>query len=419
MFLYSLAPNLKRSRAISTALDTPEILGLDDHPGRALHPGGTRAGASMRTLQTPTTPSPTETTEPWPLIERARAFFAAYLAEPPAAVDTLVFWCLHAWAHERATVSPRLILHGRDPRADHARALRVLGWLTPNPRLISRATSYGVLDLLARERPTLLFDDQANAILGRRDLRALVAAGARRDAMFLGRRAPGGKAPLRSCAAPLALATCLSPPADVLAHAIVLPMTPALVADGAERPAIGPPPEEVVSLRAGFETLAGRFSNRPLAPGAPLPTFLSAAARETWAPLFAFAQMIGGEAEAAMRAAASQFSAPEHLEQPTSPLALLRDIRALVGIDDQPVPSKFLVEQLTREPDSPWVACDWGNRLTPRGLAQRLARFDLKPRVVYPPNTAPFRGYKAEALLTAFARYLDDPVARTVLRREG
>ncbi len=416
MFLYSLAPNLKGSRAIPTTLDTAEILGLDDHPGRPLHPGSTRAGASIRTLQTPAAPS---STEPWPLIEQARAFIAHYLAEPPAAVDTLVFWCLHAWAHERATVSPRLILHGRDPRADHARALRVLGWLAPNPRLISRATSYGVLDLLARERPTLLFDDQANAILGRRDLRALVAAGARRDAMFLGRRAPGGKAPLRSCAAPLALATCLTPPADVLAHAIVLPMTPVLIADGAERPAIGPPPEGVAPLRAGFETLAGRFSNRPLAPGAPLPTFLSAAASETWAPLFAFAQMIGGEAEAAMRAAASQFSAPEHLEQPTSPLALLRDIRALVGIDDQPVPSKFLVEQLTHEPDSPWVACDWGAPLTPRGLAQRLARFDLKPRVIHPFNAPSFRGYRADALLSAFARYLDDPVAIALLRQNG
>lgn len=374
---------------------------------------------SVRTLQTPAAPSPSETTEPWPLIERARAFFAQYLAEPPAAVDTLVFWCLHAWAHARATMSPRLILHGRDPRADHARALRVLGWLAPNPRLISRATSYGVLDLLARERPTLLFDDAANAILGRRDLRALIAAGARRDAMFLGRRAPGGKTPFRGCAAPLALATCLAPPGDVLAHAIVVPMTPVLVADGAERPAVAAPPEEAASLRTGFQALAGRFSNQPLAPVAPLPAFLSAAARETWAPLFAFAQMIGGEAEAAMRAAASQFAAPEHLEPPTSPLALLRDIRALVGIDDQPVPSKFLVEQLTRDPDSPWFACDWGNRLTPRGLAQRLARFDLKPHVIHPGNAPSFRGYRADALLSAFARYLNDPVAIAVLRQNG
>ena len=356
--------------------------------------------------------------EPWLLIERARALIARHLAAPPAAIDTLIFWCLHAWAPPRFDVSPRLILHGRDARADHARALRVLSWLTPKARLIARATSYSVLDLLAQERATLLFDDAANAILGRRDLRALIAAGARRDGMFLGRRAPGKQTPFRSCAAPLAIATARPPPDDVLTHAIVVPLTPALVDGGAERPPIGEPPDDALALHAAFEALSRRLANEQLAPTAPLPPFLSAAARETWTPLFAFAQAIGPEADAAVRAAASQFASPEHLEPPTSPLALLRDIRRLTGIDDQPVSSTRLVEQLTRDLDSPWVACDWGSRLTPRGLAQRLARFDLKPQVIHTNNGPSFRGYKAEALVNAFARYLNDPVAIAVLRRE-
>ena len=38
--------------------------------------------------------------------------------------------------------------------------------------------------------------------------------------------------------------------------------------------------------------------------------------------------------------------------------------------------------------------------------------------MIFPPNAPAFRGYKAEALLNAFARYLDDPVAIAVLRRE-
>jgi len=349
--------------------------------------------------------------EPVELIARARALIARHLAEPPAAIDTLIFWCLHAWGHARFEVSPRLVLHGRDPRADHARALRLLRWLAPNPRLIVRTTSLHVLDLLAEAPCTLLFDDAADAILARRDMRALIAAGARRDGCFLVRRAKGA-GPFRPCAAPLALATHRTPPADVLAHAIVLAMTPALIDDGAPRPAIGEPPEEAPALRAAFQAFAERLANN-------LPSFLSASARETWAPLFALARVVGGGAEGAMRAAASQFAAPEHLEPPTSPLALLRDIRQAVGIDDQPASSKLLVEQLTRDPDSPWVACDWGARLTPRGLAQRLARFDLKPQVIFPPNAPAFRGYKAQALLNAFARYLDDPVAAALLREQG
>jgi Protein of unknown function (DUF3631) len=352
--------------------------------------------------------------EPAALVDRARALVARYLAEPPAAIDTVVFWCLHAWTHSRFDVSPRLILHGRDPRADHARALRILRWLVPNPRLIVRTTSLHVLDLLAHEAATLIFDDAAQAILARRDMRALIAAGARRDGMFLTRRAKSGAA-FRPCAAPLALATAQAPPRDVLAHAIVLAMTPALIDDGHARPSIGEPPAEALALSAAFQAFAERLANQELlAPN--LPSFLSAAARETWTPLFALARAVGGDAEAAIRAAASQFAAPEHLEPPTSPLALLRDIRRLVGIDGQPVSSTLLVELLTRDSDSPWVACDWGTKLTPRGLAQRLARFDLKPHVIFPPNAAAFRGYKAETLMNAFARYLDDPVASALLR---
>jgi hypothetical protein len=352
--------------------------------------------------------------EPAEIIARARALIARHLAEPPAAIDTIVFWSLHAWAQGRFAVSPRLILHGRDRRADHARALRLVGWLAPKARLIVRTTSLHVLDLLAEAPCTLLFDDAAHAILARRDMRALIAAGARRDGHFLVRRAKGG-APFRPCAAPLALATARTPPEDVLTHAIVLAMAPALIEDGRERPAIGEPPGEALALRAAFEAFAERFANQELVAG-DLPAFLSAAARETWAPLFALARAVGTEAEAAMRAAASQFASPDHLEPPTSALALLRDIRRLVGIDDQPVSSVSLVDELTRHPDSPWVACDWGAKLTPRGLAQRLARFDLKPQVIYPPNAPAFRGYKAAALLTAFARYLDDPVASALLR---
>lgn len=349
------------------------------------------------------------------LLQRTRALIARYLAEAPVVVDTLALWCLHTWAHAAFDVSPRLVLHGRDVRADHARALRVLAWLTPAPRLIARATASGILSLLALERATLLLDDAAGAMLHRRDMRALIAAGARRDGTFLTARTGSQDARFRRCAAPLALATTRPPPQDMLAHAIVVPMAPALVAVGERRLPLADAPPEVESLREDFEAFAQSFvqGNEPLE--ATLPPFLSTAARDTWLALFALARGIGGEAGRAVLAAASNFGVPEHLTPPTSALALLRDIRRIAGVDDAPVATRAIVDELTRDLDSPWVACDWGNRLTPRGLARRLADFDLKPQVIHPPNAAAFRGYKGDALTNAFARYLDDPVAKAVL----
>jgi hypothetical protein len=375
-------------------------------------PVGSRATPCL----TPQPPLPNP--EPPTLLTRARALFTRHLAEPPALLDTLILWALHTHAYTRFEVSPRLVLHARDPRAGHARALRVLRWLVPAPRLVARATAPLVLDLLTHEAPTLLLDDAANAILARRDMRALIAAGARADGVLLGRRTRRRDSAFRRCAAPLAIATAASPPEEMLTHAIVLPMAPALSQPGRAHVLLADPPPDALALREEFEAFAARLAAANEPPRPALPPFLASTAAETWEPLFAIAAAIGPAAEAAARAAASQFAAAEHLERPTSALALLRDVRAVTGIDDQPVASLHLIAALTREADSPWNACDWGAKLTPRGLAKRLARFDVRPQIIFPPDAPAFRGYKADALLTAYARYLADPVARALLGRE-
>lgn len=354
------------------------------------------------------------------IVAQARALLARRLSETPAFIDTLVFWSLAAWAHARFDVSPRLILDARDPRADHARALRLLRWLAPAPRLVSRTIAVHVLPLIARERPTLLLDDAAGAMLLRRDMRALIAAGARADGTFLlSRTRHDARSDFHPCAAPLALATTFAPPDEILTHAIVLPMAPNLTLSTDARDNIGAPPPEALALRPALQSLAAWAAHDTRAPN--LPPFLSAAARDTWLPLFTLAQTIGGDAPARIRAAASQLDAPDYLVGDTTPLALLRDIRAAIGIDtDADVPSKQIIDELTRVAESPWSRCDFGAPLSARGLARRLARFDLKPKVFHVKDgdgerLFTVRGYRGVALVGAFARYLADPVAIGVL----
>ncbi|MFM9865613.1 MAG: DUF3631 domain-containing protein [Micropepsaceae bacterium] len=382
----------------------------------AARPLITEAPSAITEAPPPLTPTPAQTP---PLLARARAFLARYLAEPTPALDTLILWALHTHAYARFTVSPRLILHGRDAAADHARALRLLRWLTPAPRLVARATAANVLDLIAHESPTLLFDDAANAILARRDMRALIAAGAHADGALLGKRTRKKDGAVRRCAAPLALSTATPPPEEVLAHAIVLPMAPALERQGRAREAVADPPPEALALRTEFEAVGAEIKAANAAPVLDMPAFLGPAAAEIWSPLFVCAHALGPGAEPAARIAASQLAGADHLEPPTSARALLRDIRRIMGIDGTHLPSAHIVEALTRDPDSPWNACDYGAKLTPRALARRLACFDVRPCVIYPPNAPCYRGYKADALLTAYARYLGDPVARALVRGES
>ena len=121
------------------------------------------------------------------LLARLRAFLTAHLGEPQTTIDTIALWCLHAWAYDAFDVSPRLILHASDPRADHARALRLIAWLTPSPLVVSRTIAAHLLPVIASDRPTLLLDDVGGTMPGYIDMRALIAAGAIKDGAFLGR----------------------------------------------------------------------------------------------------------------------------------------------------------------------------------------------------------------------------------------
>lgn len=386
---------------------------LDEALARALPaPFGGRAVAPL--------PGPVNTGA---MFAAARELLARYLAEPRAVIDAIVLWCLHAWrvhaeGDQSTGVSPRLILQATDARADHARALRLIAWLTPAPRIVSRAVAMHLLPAIEDERPTLLFDDVAGGILFRREMRALIAAGATRDNTFLvgahGRR----RSPWLECFAPAAVATAFRVPQDMRARAIVASMSPAPAGEARAQLDPGNPPDEVCALRAQMQAFAAEMSDKN-DPSAAMPRGLGAQARENWRPLFAAANAIGAKAlQCAIDAALGLADAEP---APASNLALLRDIRELAPVDaGTRIPTAQLIEKLCADPERPWASARRGGRkLDARDLAERLDGFGVKPRLIRMPGDEIARGYHGEELLEAFARYLNDPTARERMTRAG
>lgn len=342
------------------------------------------------------------------LFARLRAFLAAHLAEPQTTTDTIALWCLAAWAHEAFDVSPRLVLHASDARADHARALRLAAWLTPSPLVVSRTIAAHLLPVIAADRPTLLLDDAGATMLTYIDMRALIAAGALRDGAFLGartRKNPSGWSP---CFAPTAIATAARLPDDVRARAIVVPMSPP--ARDAPRAALplADPPQEVMRLRADMQRWA-KDARRALEPAAAImPANGDPTARENWYPLIALAHALGLDTRLA--AVAAMEALAEASLPVSSDLELLADVQELAGrLDaDARVPSLELLAKLVSDPERAWATAHRGRKLTPRGLAERLGRFGIKP-VVLRFGAGLVRGYRGDDLIYAFARYLREP----------
>jgi hypothetical protein len=90
----------------------------------------------------------------------------------------------------------------------------------------------------------------------------------------------------------------------------------------------------------------------------------------------------------------------------------LSDVRELAGpIDAETrIPTLELVTKLVSDPERAWATAHRGRKLTAKGLADRLDRFGLKPVMMHLPGRAGARGYRGDALIAAFARYLSDPI---------
>ena len=240
---------------------------------------------------------------PWPappslalLHAETCTFLRRYLSEPGHAIETMALWCLHAWAarRERSTVdaSPRLVLRGLDPRAEHARALRLIAWLTPAPLIVSRTIASHLLSAIEADKPTLLLDDVAGGILYRRDLRSLIAAGAARDGIFLTARNKRNESGRGQCFAPAAIATAAPLPEDLRLRSIVLPMAPATAGGARAQLTLLDPPGEALELRAKMQAWASTAGDAPAA-FSMLPHSISTAARENWAVLMDIALKVG------------------------------------------------------------------------------------------------------------------------------
>ncbi len=346
------------------------------------------------------------------LWRRLRSFVGRVLVEPSVSLDVMALWVLHCWFVEVARpffVSPRLVLRGVDARADHARALRVLSWLVPMPLIASRAIARHVLEAVAAERPTLLIEDNDGGTLYRRDMRAALAAGALCDGQFLSartKRNPTGRSP---CFTPAAIATTMTLPEDLRLRSIVVPM--AVAASAARRgPVLGAPDEEVFALRAELAAYADQAAAGLRDATGALPRHVAGPALDNWAALLSIAAQLQGDVLA--RAALAAVTFAEADVAPTSNLALLADIRALVPLGDGDaggVASAQVIERLIGDAELPWATVVRGRRLDPRALAERLRVFGVRPVTLRLGDESFARGYRNADLRAAFERYLAEP----------
>ena len=135
-----------------------------------------------------------------------------------------------------------------------------------------------------------------------------------------------------------------------------------------------------------------------------LPKSLNDRAADIWEPLFALADLAGGDWPALARQAAMNLSATAEESNPSS--ALLFDIFILfANLKAKRIFSRDLAEALNSFEDRPCAALRKGKKLTTLWLSRQLSPYGIRPKTIWI-GDAHAKGYSEEDCLEAFRRYI-------------
>jgi len=136
-------------------------------------------------------------------------------------------------------------------------------------------------------------------------------------------------------------------------------------------------------------------------------------AADNWRPLFAIADLAGGNWPTLARQVAVRLSGGEADQDASVRVQLLVDVQAIFDGDERDqLPSAFICGQLAEMEDRPWPEWRQSKPITPRQLARQLEAFSIRPGTIRTETGTP-KGYKREAFKDAWSRYVPPRSATT------
>ena len=327
--------------------------------------------------------------EPWPeevdgaalLAELAR-LFRHYVSLPDGGTEAAALWALYTWVFEAFGVCPNLMATAPERESGKTRVTELLSWMVWRPKPVSDASAAAIIRGIARDKPTLLFDEAQHFLRRRPDdpIRGiLLASFAERMAKV--ERCVGDDHEIRlfSTFAPKMMnGRKLAAIDDMLtSRSVVIPMTragrryPHLRAD---RDPVG---EDV-------RRMCARWRDDHLAVlkcAEPDMGELFGRIADVWRPLCAVADAAGGEwpelARSAATSLASQTSAIASGD--TLGVQLLRDIRQVFQDQGDPdwLTTADLDHMLHTMPEQPWETLSNGKPMTSQRRGKLLTDYSI------------------------------------------
>jgi hypothetical protein len=350
------------------------------------------------------------TYSPLDLVETYLSRFVAYPSEHALVAHTL--WIAHTHLMDCWESTPRIAFNSPERGSGKTRALEVTETLVPNPIHAVNVTPAYLFRKVGDDEaglPTILYDE-VDTLFGSKvqdtgEVRGLLNAGHRRGAkagrcIIVGNKVQTEEIPAY-CA--VALAGLGNLPDTIASRSILIDM---------RRRA---PDEAVEPFRHRYHASQAEPIKEALAEwcaeheaalrgAAPeMPQGIEDRDADCWEPLLAIADAAGGDWPRRAREAAVALVARSAERTQTSGVQLLADLFDVFQAADK-LATETILHRLHGLPESAWADI-YGKPLNERGLATRLRKYGIKPKVVRIGDSTP-RGYLAADLHDAWNRYV-------------
>jgi putative DNA primase/helicase len=333
--------------------------------------------------------------------------FLRYIVLPVEAAWVLALWCVHAHVYELFDLTPRLNISSPQKQCGKTTLRDVVAELVPRPVSTENLTTAVLFRVIESHRPTLLADECDAWLRDNEELRGMLNAGHRRGGKAL--RCEGEKNEVRAfnVFAPAVLSGIGELPGTLQDRSIKVRLERAKPGELRERFDLRRTgrEQEVLQKIARF-CADNRTSLEACDPALPPVAFNRIA--DNWRPLFAIAEVAGGDWPQRAAAALTKLVSKEDADSQGIGTILLVDIQQIFReAEAERVFSEQLVKKLVAMTDRPWPEANRGKPVTETWLANRLRPFRILPKTIrIEPGRA--KGYKLADFKEAFARYIPE-----------
>ena len=349
------------------------------------------------------------TYSPLDLVENYLRRFVAYPSEHSLVAHTL--WIAHTHLMQCWESTPRIAFNSPERGSGKTRALEVTETLVPNPIHAVNVTPAYLFRKVGDEEaglPTILYDE-LDTLFGSKvhdtgEVRGLLNAGHRRGAkagrcIVVGKKVMTEEIPAY-CA--VALAGLGNLPDTIASRSILIDMRRRAPHEAVEPFRHRYHASQAEPIKAA---LAAWCADHEAALGAEpaMPQGIEDRDADCWEPLLAIADAAGADWPKRAREAAVALVARSAERTQTSGVQLLADLFDVFQAADK-LATETILLRLHGLPESAWADV-YGKPLNQRGLATRLRKYGIKPKVVRIGDSTP-RGYLAADLHNAWNRYV-------------